>query len=68
MSPALDDRMVIMGSGDEILFRFRASGLPALPDRWKRDFLLLVDGGAKDNTSGPPVNSFVAGKAVKCDV
>jgi hypothetical protein len=60
--------MVIMGSGDEILFRLRASGLPALPDGWKRDFLLLVDGWANDNTAGPPVNSFVAGKGVKCDV
>jgi hypothetical protein len=44
----LDDRMVIMGSGDEIQLRFSASGLPKLPDGWKRDFLLLVDGWAKD--------------------
>lgn len=44
----LDDRMVVMGSGDEIRLRFSASGLPALPAGWKRDFLLLVDGWAKD--------------------
>jgi tetratricopeptide (TPR) repeat protein len=44
----LDDRMVIMGSGDEIQLRFSASRLPKLPDGWKRDFLLLVDGWAKD--------------------
>jgi tetratricopeptide (TPR) repeat protein len=44
----VDDRMVIMGSGDEIQLRFSASGLPALPNGWKRDFLLLVDGWAKD--------------------
>jgi len=43
-----DDRMVIMGSGDEIQLRFSASGLPMLPAGWKRDFLLLVDGWAKD--------------------
>ena len=43
-----DDRMVIMGSGDEIQLRFSASGLPKLPQGWKRDFLLLVDGWAKD--------------------
>ena len=43
-----DDRMVIMGSGDEIRLRFDAAGLPALPAGWKRDFLLLVDGWAKD--------------------
>jgi hypothetical protein len=43
-----DDRMVIMGSGDEVQLRFRAAGLPQLPMGWKRDFLLLVDGWAKD--------------------
>jgi tetratricopeptide (TPR) repeat protein len=45
---AIDDRMVIMGSGDEVTLRFRTAGLPALPEGWKRDFLLLVDGWAKD--------------------
>lgn len=44
----VDDRMVVMGSGDEIQLRFSAAGLPKLPDGWKRDFLLLVDGWAKD--------------------
>jgi len=43
-----DDRMVIMGSGDEIRMRFAASGLPELPSGWRRDYLLLVDGWAKD--------------------
>jgi hypothetical protein len=43
-----DDRMAILGSGDEVRMRFRAAGLPALPVGWKRDFLLLVDGWAKD--------------------
>ena len=43
-----DDRMVVMGSGDELRMLFGAAGLPALPDGWKRDFLLLVDGWAKD--------------------
>jgi hypothetical protein len=28
--------------------RFRAAGLPPVPPGWKRDFLLLVDGWAKD--------------------
>jgi hypothetical protein len=44
----VDDRMVIMGSGDEIQLRFSAAALPPLPAGWKRDFLLLVDGWAKD--------------------
>ena len=45
---SIDDRMVIMGSGDEIRLQFPASGLPALRQGWTRDFLLLVDGWAKD--------------------
>jgi len=44
----VDDRLVIMGSGDEIRMRFAAGALPALPAGWKRDFLLKVDGWAKD--------------------
>jgi hypothetical protein len=43
-----DDRLVILGSGDEVGLRFRAASLPELPQGWKRDFLLLVDGWAKD--------------------
>jgi tetratricopeptide (TPR) repeat protein len=43
-----DDRMVVMGSGDEIAMRFEPRGLPELPAGWTRDFLLLVDGWAKD--------------------
>ncbi len=45
---AADDRMVIMGSGDELRLLFPAQNLPPLKDGWKRDFLLLVDGWAKD--------------------
>ena len=45
---APDDRMVIMGSGDELALDFPARSLPALPEGWSRDFLLLVDGWAKD--------------------
>lgn len=43
-----DDRFVILGSGDEMLLRFAASGLPEIPDGWTRDFLLQVEGWAKD--------------------
>jgi hypothetical protein len=43
-----DDRMVIMGSGDELRLLFPAQNLPPLPEGWQRDFLLLVDGWAKD--------------------
>ena len=44
----VDDRFVIMGSGDEIRLRFAVSTLPGLPRCWARDFLLFVDGWAKD--------------------
>jgi tetratricopeptide (TPR) repeat protein len=43
-----DDRFVIMGSGDEVQLRFEA-GDARLPAGWTRDFLLLVDGWAKDS-------------------
>ncbi len=43
-----DDRMVIMGSGDEVTIEYPATSLPALPAGWTRDFLLKVDGWAKD--------------------
>jgi len=44
----LDDRLVIMGSGDEIALSFEATQLPPLQSGWTRDYLLLVDGWAKD--------------------
>jgi len=43
-----DDRMVVMGSGDEIRMRFAVAGLPAPAAGWRRDYLLLVEGWAKD--------------------
>jgi tetratricopeptide (TPR) repeat protein len=43
-----DDRPIIMGSGDELRLRFGAAALPPIPQGWTRDFLLLVDGWAKD--------------------
>ncbi|MBY0505078.1 MAG: tetratricopeptide repeat protein [Bryobacteraceae bacterium] len=47
----VDDRLTVMGSGDEIRLRFRA---PAPPASGRRSYLLKVDGWAKDrdaNTS-----------------
>ena len=44
----VDDRLTIMGSGDELSLTFSAKHLPVLPKGWTRDFLLLVDGWAKD--------------------
>jgi len=45
---SIDDRFVILGAGDEMTLRFPAPALPALPRGWKRDFLLFVDGWAKE--------------------
>lgn len=45
---AVDDRLVIMGSGDELRLRFDPRALPPLAAGWKRDFLVFVDGWSKD--------------------
>ncbi len=44
----IDDRLLVMGSGDEVSCTTPRQRLPALPAGWQRDFLLLVDGWAKD--------------------
>ena len=44
----VDDKLVIMGSGDELKLQFPAGQLPELRPGWRRDFLLKVDGWAKD--------------------
>ena len=45
---AVDDTFVIMGSGDALTVRFDARALPPLPAGWRRDFLVFLDGWAKD--------------------
>ncbi len=54
----VDDRLVIMGSGDELRLRF-ADRLPPLPPGWRRDFLLLVDGWAKDSDANTAFSQTV---------
>ncbi|MBZ5507108.1 MAG: FG-GAP-like repeat-containing protein [Acidobacteriia bacterium] len=44
-----DDEMVIMGSGDELQLDFDLRWLPPVAPGWKRDYLLSVDGWAKDS-------------------
>ena len=43
----VDDRLAILGSGDEIRLKFSGAMAPP-PPGWTRDFLLKVDGWAKD--------------------
>lgn len=43
-----DDRLAIMGAADEVALEFDATAAPPLPNGWKRDYLLRVEGWAKD--------------------
>ncbi len=45
---SIDDRYIIMGSGDALTLRFEASEAPALQPGFVRDYLLFLDGWAKD--------------------
>ena len=44
----VDDQFVIMGAGDALELTFDARTLPPLPESWRRDFLVFLDGWAKD--------------------
>ncbi|MEM9799923.1 MAG: FG-GAP-like repeat-containing protein [Planctomycetota bacterium] len=44
----IDDRFVIMGSGDALTIRFDARELPPVPEGFRRDYLVFLDGWAKD--------------------
>ena len=48
LTESVDDRPVLMGSGDELRLLFDASSAAELPHGWTREFLLKVDGWAKD--------------------
>ena len=43
-----DDQFVVMGAGDELRLQFDPSALPRLGKGFRRDYLLKVDGWAKD--------------------
>ena len=45
---AVDDRFCVLGSGDALSVRFDAASLPPLPEGWTRDYLVFLDGWAKD--------------------
>jgi hypothetical protein len=55
-----DDMPVIMGSGDEMRLTFDPQVFPVLQAGWKRDFLLLVDGWAKDADANTAYSTSVA--------
>ncbi|MDF1799690.1 MAG: tetratricopeptide repeat protein [Planctomycetota bacterium] len=43
-----EDQFVILGAGDALHLRFDASGVPPLAEGLRRDYLLYLDGWAKD--------------------
>ncbi|MEM7352915.1 MAG: VCBS repeat-containing protein, partial [Acidobacteriota bacterium] len=43
-----DDRLAVVGSGEEIRLRFDVANLPPLPDGWRRTFFLHSEGWEKD--------------------
>jgi hypothetical protein len=45
---AADDRYIIMGSGDALTLRFDATKLPPLEPGQRRDYLVYLNGWAKD--------------------
>ena len=45
---SVDDRLVVLGSGDELQLEFNPSRLPLLSPGWKRDYFFFVDGYEKD--------------------
>jgi tetratricopeptide (TPR) repeat protein len=55
----VDDQLVIMGSGDEVTLQFPLAGLRAPPAGMTRDFLLKVDGWAKDSDPNTAFSSTV---------
>ncbi len=55
----VDDQLMIMGSGDEVTLRFPLAGLQAPSAGMTRDFLLKVDGWAKDRDPNTAFSSTV---------
>jgi tetratricopeptide (TPR) repeat protein len=56
---AAEDRFVIMGAGDELTLRFDPTSLPTLRAGWRRDYLLFVDGWAKDSDANTAFSQTV---------
>ena len=45
---AVDDKLVVFGSGDEVALDFDPANLPALPVGWVRDYFFVANGYEKD--------------------
>ncbi|MGC2473224.1 MAG: FG-GAP-like repeat-containing protein [Candidatus Sulfotelmatobacter sp.] len=57
---ALDDKLAVFGSGDEVRLDFDPSNLPALPKGWVRDYFFAANGYEKDMDFYAAEGNFVA--------
>jgi hypothetical protein len=57
---ALDDELVVFGSGDEVRLEFDPAQLPALASGWVRDYFFAVYGYEKDMDFYAAEGNFVA--------
>jgi tetratricopeptide (TPR) repeat protein len=57
---ALDDKLVVFGSGDEVSLDFDPAQLPALPKGWVRDYFFAANGYEKDMDFYAAEGRFVA--------
>jgi len=57
---ALDDQLVVFGSGDEVRLDFDPSKLPTLPQGWVRDYFFAANGYEKDMDFYAAEGNFVA--------
>jgi len=57
---ALDDELVVFGSGDEVRLDFDPSNLPGLPQGWVRDYFFAAYGYEKDMDFYAAEGNFVA--------
>ncbi|MGC1373463.1 MAG: FG-GAP-like repeat-containing protein, partial [Candidatus Sulfotelmatobacter sp.] len=57
---ALDDKLAVFGSGDEVQLDFDPAGLPALPTGWVRDYFFAAFGYEKDMDFYAADGDFVA--------
>jgi len=57
---ALDDKLVVFGSGDEVSLDFDSAQLPALPKGWVRDYFFAANGYEKDMDFYAAEGGFVA--------
>ena len=59
LTQSIDDRLVIMGSGDMLTVRFDQQKFPRLRPGWTRDYLLRVEGWAKDRDANTAFSQSV---------